>query len=348
MFLQDQWYVAAWSEEVGRSLLPRRVLGQRIVLYRTAGGQTVALADRCAHRSAPLSMGRLVDDAVECGYHGVTYNASGQCVRVPGQQRIPPGATVRSYPAAEKHGMVWIWTGDAALADPATIVDIPQYDASGWTRSRGYAYFESNYLNICDNLVDPAHTTFVHQGTIGNASAAEVAIDAEEREGVIVAGRWIDDSPPVPIVQRFANPKGNVDRWQFYYLKPPCISWVDFGSFDAGRPHSADEQARAPYRVLSYAMLAPETESTTHYFWFQLRNFAPDDAAVTAEFEKMYGTTFDEDRAILNAIQKIESEAPNAGTVRIASDGGVVRYRRAIQRLWDEEQARRQPARRAG
>jgi vanillate O-demethylase monooxygenase subunit len=95
-------------------------------------------------------------------------------------------------------------------------------------------------------------------------------------------------------------------------------------------------------------MLAPETEITTHYFWFQLRNFAPDDAAVTAEFEKLYAATFDEDRAILNEIQKIESEAPATGAVRIASDGGVVRYRRAVQRLWEEEQARRQPARRAG
>jgi len=348
VFLENQWYVAAWSEDVGRSLLARRILGQRIVLYRTLAGRPVALADRCPHRSAPLSMGRLVDDGLECGYHGLTYDARGQCIRVPGQQRIPPGATVRSYPVAEKHGMVWIWAGDAASADPAAIVDIPQYGAPGWTRSRGYTHFASNYLNICDNLVDPAHTTFVHQATIGNASAAEVAIEAQERDGLIVAGRWIDDSPPVPIVRRFANPKGNVDRWQFYYLKPPCISWVDFGSFDAGRPHTEAEQGRAPYRVLSYAMLAPETETSTHYFWFQLRNFAPDDAEVTAEFERMYAATFDEDRAILNEIQRIESEAPNAGAVRIASDGGVVRYRRAMQRLWDEQRARREPARRAG
>jgi vanillate O-demethylase monooxygenase subunit len=341
MFLQDQWYAAAWSEEVGRSLLPRRILGQRMVLYRTSGGQPVALADRCPHRSAPLSMGRLVDDAVECGYHGLTYDARGQCVRVPGQQRIPPAAMVRSFPAAERHGMVWIWTGDAAPADPQTIVDIPQYGAPGWTRSRGYTHFESNYLNICDNLVDPAHTSFVHQGTIGTAAAAEVAIEAEEHDGLIVAGRWIDDSPAVPIVRRFVNPKGNVDRWQYYYLKLPCTSWVDFGCFDAGRPHTEEEKSRAPYRVLSYAMLAPETETSTHYFWFQLRNFAPDDDAVTAEFAKMYAATFDEDRAILNQIQKIESDAPNTGTVRIASDAGVVRHRRAMQRLLDEEQARR-------
>jgi vanillate O-demethylase monooxygenase subunit len=333
MFLQDHWYAAAWSEEVGRSLLARRLLGRRVVLYRTAAGAPVALEDRCPHRSAPLSMGRLVDDGLECGYHGIVYDSGGRCVRVPGQDRIPPGATVRSYPAAEKYGLVWLWMGEAAAADPAKIIDIPQYGQPGWTRSRGFTYFESNYLNICDNLVDPAHTSFVHRNTIGNASAADVPISAEEMDGVVFAGRWIDDAPPVPIVQRFLNPPGKVDRWQFYYLRLPCISWVDFGTFAAGTPHSDEEKARAPFRILSYAMLAPETETTTHYFWFQLRNFAPGDAAVTAEFEKVYGATFDEDRAILNEIQKIESEAPNAGTVRIASDGGMVRYRRAMSRL---------------
>jgi phenylpropionate dioxygenase-like ring-hydroxylating dioxygenase large terminal subunit len=348
MFLEQQWYAAAWSEDVGRSLLARRILGQRVVLYRTAAGAAVALEDRCPHRSAPLSMGRLVDDGLECGYHGIVYDAGGRCVRVPGQERIPPGATVRSYPVAEKHGLVWIWTGEAAAADPAQIIEIPQYGASGWTRSRGYTYFESNYLNICDNLVDPAHTSFVHRNTIGNAAAAEVAITAEEKDGVVFAGRWIDDAPPVPIVQRFLRPKGNVDRWQFYYVRPPCISWVDFGSFDAGLPHSEEQKAGAPFRILSYAMLAPETEASTHYFWFQLRNFAPGDAAVTAEFEKIYAATFDEDRAILNEIQRIETEAPNAGKVRIASDGGVVRYRRAMQRLLEAEQSPKKQARRVG
>jgi phenylpropionate dioxygenase-like ring-hydroxylating dioxygenase large terminal subunit len=165
---------------------------------------------------------------------------------------------------------------------------------------------------------------------------------------VVFAGRWIDDAPPVPIVQRFLRPKGNVDRWQFYYVRPPCISWVDFGSFDAGLPHSEEQKAGAPFRILSYAMLAPETEASTHYFWFQLRNFAPGDAAVTAEFEKIYAATFDEDRAILNEIQRIETEAPNAGKVRIASDGGVVRYRRAMQRLLEAEQSPKKQARRVG
>ena len=306
------------------------------MLYRTEAGAPVALIDRCAHRFAPLSLGTLKGDHVECGYHGLTYDCSGACVRVPGQDRIPPAARVRSYPTAEKFGLVWIWPGDAALADPARLVDIPQYGAPGYGISRGYHHFESSYLGIADNLLDPAHTSYVHRRTIGNAAAEDVPVAVEERGDVIVAGRWINDAPPVPIVQRFAQPKGNVDRWQLYYLKAPCTSWVDFGAFDAGLPHTAEEMAKAPYRVLSYAMLTPETERSTHYFWFQLRNFRAEDEGVTREFVELYGGTFDEDKHLLEAIQRVEDHAPGLKPVRIASDAGLVRLRRMVENRMKE------------
>ena len=299
----------------------------------------MALIDRCAHRFAPLSLGTLKGDHVECGYHGLTYDCSGACVRVPGQSRIPPGARVRRYPTAERFGLVWIWPGDAALADEARLVDIPQFGAAGYGVSRGYHHFESNYLNIADNLLDPAHTSYVHRGTIGNAAAEDVPIAVEERGDVIVAGRWVDNAPPVPIVKRFADPKGNVDRWQIYHLKAPCISWVDFGAFDAGLPHTAEHMAKAPYRVLSYAMLTPETERSTHYFWFQLRNFRAADEGVTREFVELYRNTFDEDKRILDAIQRTEERAPALAPVRIASDAGLARLRRVVERRLEEEGA---------
>ena len=340
LLIRNEWYVAAWGHEVGRSLLARKILGEDVVLYRTVAGKPAALLDRCAHRFAPLSMGTLKGDSVECGYHGMAYDCSGACVHVPGQSRIPPEARVRNFPVLEKFGLVWIWTGDAALADPAKLIDIPQFGAKDWGISKGYHRFESNYLNIADNLIDPAHTTFVHRGTIGSAAAEDVPIATEERGDLIVAGRWVEDAPPVPIVKRFAAPKGNVDRWQLYNLRAPCISWVDFGSFDAGLPHTEEEKARAPYRVLSYAMLTPGTERSTHYFWFQLRNFRVDDEEVTQEFETLYRATFDEDKVLLDAIQRIEDGTPGLKPVRIASDAGLMRLRRVVERRIQEEQAR--------
>lgn len=80
-FIFNEWYVAAFAEEVGRELLARTLLGKRVVLYRTLAGQAVALEDRCAHRSFPLSRSRLEGDGIVCGYHGFRYDSQGELSR---------------------------------------------------------------------------------------------------------------------------------------------------------------------------------------------------------------------------------------------------------------------------
>src|SRR4051812_43911968 len=93
-FARNQWYVAAYSDELGDGLLARTVLGEAIVFFRTSTGEVVGLSDNCVHRRFPLSEGRRVDDTVVCGYYGFTYDPSGACIRVPGQDRIPRTARV--------------------------------------------------------------------------------------------------------------------------------------------------------------------------------------------------------------------------------------------------------------
>jgi vanillate O-demethylase monooxygenase subunit len=122
MFPRNFWYVAAWDDEVKRGQLMRRTIcGQPIVLWRKEDGTPAALEDRCAHRHMPLSDGFLRGDNVECPYHGLTYDASGACVRIPSQNLIPPSVRVRSFPVVERYHWVWLWMGDPALADPAAI-----------------------------------------------------------------------------------------------------------------------------------------------------------------------------------------------------------------------------------
>ena len=106
MFLYNAWYVAARSQELDGGLLGRTILNQPVVLFRGADGAVAALEDRCCHRNAPLSVGRLKSGLVECGYHGLTFDRSGACVAVPGQSTIPPGARVRSYPIIERHRII--------------------------------------------------------------------------------------------------------------------------------------------------------------------------------------------------------------------------------------------------
>ena len=121
MFLKNSWYVAAWDREVSHQPLGRTFLGEPVVLFRTEGGQPVALEDRCCHRQLPLSMGRVAGGVLQCGYHGLKFDRTGKCVEIPGQDSIPPQARVRAYPLVEKYNWVWIWMGEPEKADPALI-----------------------------------------------------------------------------------------------------------------------------------------------------------------------------------------------------------------------------------
>jgi len=123
------WYVAAWADELTADKpVARTICNNPVVLFRTAEGKPAALLDRCCHRAAPLHLGRVVEGGIECGYHGMVFNAAGKCVAIPAQETIPGGAKVRSYPTVERNRLIWIWTGDPAQADETLILDYPWHD----------------------------------------------------------------------------------------------------------------------------------------------------------------------------------------------------------------------------
>src|SRR4029079_803515 len=117
MFLQNGWYAAVWSNDLKDRPLARTFLNERVVLFRAASGVPAALEDKCCHRAAPLSRGEVMGEYLACGYHGLQFDAGGQCVLVPGQNHVPSGARVRSYPIHEKWNVVWIWMGNPEKAD---------------------------------------------------------------------------------------------------------------------------------------------------------------------------------------------------------------------------------------
>jgi vanillate O-demethylase monooxygenase subunit len=116
-FLRNAWYMAGWSAEIGNALLRRRLLGVPLLLFRKMDGNVAALIDRCPHRFAPLSLGERDGDCVTCPYHGLTFDADGRCVRNPFADTLPKGAKVRSFPVAERDGIIWFWPGQRELAD---------------------------------------------------------------------------------------------------------------------------------------------------------------------------------------------------------------------------------------
>ena len=169
MFLRNAWYAAAWEREIGDTPYATTILGDDVAIYRGATGRYAALADACPHRRVPLSMGRVRGDDLECGYHGFTYDPSGKCVRIPTQDTIPPNAKVRSYPVVERHQMVWIWTGDPALADEALIEDFHWLDDPAWRYRGERLELPGNYLLLVENLCDLTHLPFVHSSSLGSS-----------------------------------------------------------------------------------------------------------------------------------------------------------------------------------
>jgi len=167
----DHWYPLAWSDELAAGkTLGRRLMGEPVVLYRGASGNVFALEDRCAHRQVPLSIGVVDGDVLKCGYHGWAYDCSGKCVDVPyfGMEKLPNG--VRSYPAREIDGLIFVFPGDPALADAAAPASL------GSTMNRDYKTRKLNrevdchYTFMHENLFDMNHQ-FLHRKNMGTIKA---------------------------------------------------------------------------------------------------------------------------------------------------------------------------------
>ena len=341
MFLRNSWYVAAFDNEIGKEPLARTLLNDPVVLFRTEDGTPVALEDRCCHRALPLSMGKIVGNDIQCGYHGLTFNASGTCVRIPGQKKIPPGAAVRSYPLVERLKWVWIWMGDPALADESLIPDWWWADHPDWASIKGCdgnpLYVKCNYELITDNLMDVSHLSYVHTSSIGNAAVAENAPNTERSERRITATRWVPDQPAAPFYQKAGNFKGNVDRWIVTITDLPCFTVNDAGSVEKGTDARAGHRdAGVEMRVLNAP--TPETEATTHYFYQHARGFEVNNPEWDEIYRTQFTDVFLEDKVILEAQQENMSREPDGLQIDINDDAPCIAVRRALRDLIKAEQ----------
>ena len=349
MFLENYWYVAASDKEVGAKPLARTLLGEPVVLYRTGDGKIVALEDRCVHRHLPLSMGKLVGDHLQCHYHGLRYDRTGACVRVPGQDLIPPAAKIKSYPVVERYHWVWIWMGDPALADPAKITDFHWFDdPPNWGARSSYLHVNANWQLIVDNLLDLTHLAFVHETTIGNSALVDnAAVKVTRAPNNVVVTRWIIDSPAPPTFVKAGGFTSNVDRWQIIDYVPPAFLRHDVGATPTGT--GAPEGKRVGgIGMANLNAITPETEATSHYFWGQAHNWDVANGNLSDMLLAQITLAFNEDVAVFEAQQRTLDRIPNPPQVDINADTGVIQARRIIDRLREEErvaaQARPQAA----
>jgi phenylpropionate dioxygenase-like ring-hydroxylating dioxygenase large terminal subunit len=343
-YVQNRWYPLTWSRDVGRSLIKRKIVGENLVLYRTLDGDVVALRDACPHRLAPLSFGKLKGDAIECGYHGMTFDGAGRCIRIPGQEIIPGNARVRAYPTAERMGLVWIWLGDSARADTALIYHLPQHDDARWSAAYGDALeIKTNYLNLADNLCDPAHVSFVHLSTLGNAASEDIPVQHRLTDDGVLVWRWIKNGPPIPIFAKYGNFTGNVDRWHYYHFIAPNIAVIDFGSAVAGEITDEADRTKG-MQIFACHFITPVDETTCIDHWLHVRNFSQGDEAVDQRLHSDFRVAFNEDKDILEAIEQQETAYPDFPKIRLGIDAAPMRMRRKVETMMEAERQISRPA----
>ncbi|RAI44645.1 aromatic ring-hydroxylating dioxygenase subunit alpha [Rhodoplanes roseus] len=344
-FPLDAWYAAAWSHEIGRDLAARTVCGKDIVLYRRTDGRVAALEDACWHRLLPLSLGRLEGDQVVCGYHGLVFNGDGRCTFMPAQKTINPSACVHAYPVAERHRLVWLWPGDPALADPATIPDFHWNDGTEWVGEGGTFYgLRCDWRLVVDNLMDLTHETYVHAGSIGHDAILESPFEVTHTDRTATVTRWMIDIEPPPFWAGLLGKPGRVDRWQIIHFQAPGVIAGDVGVAPTGTGAPQGDRSQGVNGCF-LAALTPETETSCHYHWNFVRNFRRDDDALTRAIQKGHVNegkgVYDQDHVVLEAQQRAIDRNPRMPFYNLNIDAGALWARRMIDRMLEAERGGR-------
>lgn len=347
MFLRNYWYVAAWNDEVSREPLARTVLGEDIVLFRKLDGTVVALENRCAHRRLPLSAGRVVDDSIQCSYHGLVYDCSGKCIKIPGQPRPAGGVGVKAYPVIERDRFVMVWMGDAALADASRIVSFPRLSDPNWGVTKVRLRVKGNYLLIVDNLLDLSHIAYVHNSTIGNAAVAEEAEVRFARQGETVrVTREMNGVPAARTYAEFGSHQGDFDRWQLSEFYPPSFFFINNGSGRRGWRSPGGERidTQGEWGFQVFHGITPETATTSHQFWALAHELEAVPPAGREEFYRQSHQVVLEDLAIYEGQQRsLDTDLRGArpedvkSSIAIDADRGLLHARQIIRELLRKE-----------
>tara|TARA_R110001599_G_scaffold353866_1_gene600901 strand:+ start:20963 stop:22045 length:1083 start_codon:yes stop_codon:yes gene_type:complete len=333
-FLTEFWYVAAWDYElIDNTRLARTILETPILLYRGESGRVVALDDRCCHRAAPLSMGRIEGDCIRCMYHGMKYDPGGKCIEIPGQEKIPARLGVRSYPVAVRDHLVWIWMGVAEHADPSLILDYPPLGDPGWRGMPSYLHYDANWMLIVDNLADFAHLAFVHTNTLGGSEEYAYTTKPTTIEKLpdgFRVERWHRDSDSPPFHKKvIADVDARVDRRNIGRMLVPGIFLLESRFAAAG---AEDDTTAREYRNCQF--MTPETRGSTHFFWNYLHNFDLDNPNIALSLQRSLLQGFHEDKAIIEAQQTVFDADPDYQLLAIAADAPLAYFRRLMdQRL---------------
>lgn len=339
---RNAWYVACTPDEIAEKPLGRRICGERMVFHRGKAGQVVALEDFCPHRGAPLSLGFVRDGELVCGYHGLTMGCEGRATSMPGQ-RVAGFPPIRTFPALERHGFIWVWPGEAELADPAKLHPLPWAESPDWAYGGGLYHIACDYRLMVDNLMDLTHETYVHASSIGQKEIDEAPVTTRLDGEEVVTSRFMEKISAPPFWRMGLRGAGLpedavVDRWQICRFSLPSHVMIEVGvALEGNGGHGAPPDKKASSVVVDF--ITPETETSHWYFWGMARSFAVTDAALTDTIREGQGKIFAEDLEMLERQQQNLLLHPDRRLLKLNIDAGGVRSRMLIDKAIAAEQA---------
>ena len=296
---RNMWWCAAHVDEVSDKPLARWLLERPIVLYRLADGTPVALDNRCPHRWAPLSEGRVIDDKIVCTYHGMEFGADGICTKVPTQDNTPKAARVQSYPLRTSGAFIWIWMGDPELIDHDP-VDMAYTTDPNWSFVHGYMPVDVNWILIRENVLDLTHIAFLHAKTFQQNDWENLPEVTMEGDTII----YRQDFAPSPLSPLFCAGFGFEDgkvvkREQEGRMPSLAVSFSDWNVHDI----DAAPGERVDYLVRGSHIVTPSQRGKTHYFWSAAFDVPEISDEVADKTKTNIVTAFNEDKDLLQKIQ---------------------------------------------
>ncbi len=333
-YVRDAWYVAAWSCDLPTAQpFAISILGEALVLYRSASGRMAALEDRCVHRLAPLSLGRCEGERLRCMYHGLLYEPDGQVCEIPGETRIPARARVRSYPIVERHDWIWIWMGDPVRADPTLIPPAVGLSDPEWILGHGQMDYAAEARLICDNLCDFSHLSYVHAKSFGSSESwAKSRPEVMALERGVRFERWVESE------RRLLANDARVDIWSAYDFLVPGILLMSTAFYPEGtaarcgfKPPSAE--LRGEGITFTSQAVTPLTDKTSRYFFSWGPRKDQGDAALRDLLMNIAQQAFSEDRAMIEAQQRVLDRSADTKVLPTSADKGVTLYNRLVEKL---------------
>ncbi|MBD8892204.1 aromatic ring-hydroxylating dioxygenase subunit alpha [Roseibium litorale] len=349
-YLRNCWYVAAWDDEVqpGKPL-GRKFLGEPVVLFRDSAGRAKAISDRCPHRFSPLHTGTIRGDSIQCPYHGLEFDGTGQCTHNPhGDGSIPKAARVKAYPAAERHSLVWIWMGDEEKADEALIPQLERMDAEDWYVGKDYLHTLANYQLDVDNIMDLSHIDYLHTGTLGGSGAASAETEVKQDGDTVYSLRLVRNERLSPQLEKYEGiePGTRFDRWLDVRWEAPGVMELIVGKALTGTP----DPRSAGKSLYFFHLFTPETETTSHYWFGVSKPKSEGEGAknfVTGNIKFLKKPFELEDLPMLEAQQRMIGDCADFWSLKpvlLPVDAPGVRARRVLDGMIKAEQSEAMPA----